>query len=259
MDAETKICTKCNKSKDLADFIGKHGGPTVTCAYCRGIDGARRKGPKYVVKLIKAKEANYSKTHREKQKATDPNYHINIATIKRNWYKNNNQHVIDINKKNFNRCLFNLKTNAMKANKTWSKELNEDICYELMISDCTYCGDSFFEYYLTLDCLDSSRDYELKNVTTACYTCNDMKGCFDPVTFVERCKHITKMWKKDKGELFPDTMINGHSPVYSKYKEKGKKCGFDITQNDFMEIIQNPCHYCKKENIPNKQDRKSVV
>ena len=41
-----------------------------------------------------------------------------------------------------------------------------------------------------IDRLDSTRPYETANCLPCCKDCNYMKGTYDPVSFIEKCKKV---------------------------------------------------------------------
>lgn len=41
-----------------------------------------------------------------------------------------------------------------------------------------------------IDRLDSARPYETANCLPCCKDCNYMKGTYDPVSFIEKCKKV---------------------------------------------------------------------
>jgi hypothetical protein len=82
-----------------------------------------------------------------------------------------------------------MKTSATKRDLLW--ELADYVALEMVKSPCVYCG--FINLDITvnsIDRLDSSKNYTPSNCVPCCTHCNIMKGCYDPITFIERCRKI---------------------------------------------------------------------
>ncbi len=58
---------------------------------------------------------------------------------------------------------------------------------------CGYCGDKIDT--IGLDRIDSSKGYEIKNVISCCWICNDMKKAKSQKDFIEQCEKIIKNYK----------------------------------------------------------------
>jgi len=84
------------------------------------------------------------------------------------------------------RCM---EVGAIKRGLTW--EIPHEKALEMVITPCAYCG--FLDLDKTvnsIDRLDSFKNYTIDNCVPCCIHCNMMKGCYDPDTFIERCKRI---------------------------------------------------------------------
>jgi hypothetical protein len=82
-----------------------------------------------------------------------------------------------------------MEVGALKRGLTW--EIPYEKALEMVTSPCVYCG--FFDLDKTvnsIDRLDSFKTYTVDNCVSCCAHCNMMKGCYDPNTFIERCKRI---------------------------------------------------------------------
>lgn len=71
---ETKICTRCNTTKPLDNFIGKTGKSTNRCSKCRGYDIERLNKPDAREKHNKLqREKKYYVKYRNKKKEEKEN------------------------------------------------------------------------------------------------------------------------------------------------------------------------------------------
>ena len=99
--------------------------------------------------------------------------------------------------------------------------------------------------------LDSQGCYEVDNCVTCCKECTYIKGCLDPLTFIERCVHITK-FKKNGKMINKSAWQSAKRVSYNDYKIRANnhkpKLEFKLDENKFLEICAVPCYYCNKEN-----------
>lgn len=93
---------------------------------------------------------------------------------------------------------FNLKWNSLKSNaKSRNLEFNlikKDV-KELLKQNCYYCSSS---EKISIDRLDSSKDYSINNVVPCCSVCNIMKNKYSLNIFFDRIekiylKHLNKV------------------------------------------------------------------
>lgn len=132
-----------------------------------------------------------------------------------------------------------------------------------MKSNCTYCNYLSIDTLNGLDRLDSNKSYELTNVVSCCKLCNFMKGSLDANTFIKRCKHISYV-HGGVGEINENIWKNSKSVSYKSYESRAikKNLEFALTKDQFIELINNDCYYCKRktnENNINGVDRKDNI
>ena len=84
---------------------------------------------------------------------------------------------------------------------------------ELKKNSCFYCASEDFEY-ISLDRLDSSKDYTVENVVACCTTCNMIKRTMDPTLFIRKCIHVSKR----KKEYFKSLDFNTQNQDYENTK-----------------------------------------
>jgi hypothetical protein len=84
-----------------------------------------------------------------------------------------------------------VKENAGRRNIEW--ELTDEQAYKCITTPCTYCNYLDLDKVLNgIDRLDSSQGYTQDNCVPCCTHCNLMKGCYDPKTFIQRCRAIAE-------------------------------------------------------------------
>jgi len=61
----------------------------------------------------------------------------------------------------------------------------------MLTTPCIYCKHIDLQVRLNgIDRLNQQGNYTTENTVACCWTCNFMKGCMDPLTFIEQCKKI---------------------------------------------------------------------
>lgn len=119
-----------------------------------------------------------------------------------------------------------------------------------MKSNCFYCNISSESTLNGIDRMDSNKGYKLSNCVSCCKTCNFIKGSLDPMTFINRCQHISKSFDGN-GCYFPELFSNSVSvPIYKNYRQRAvkKRLDYSLTEEDFNNIFMQSCYYCSKEN-----------
>ncbi len=202
MEEPTKKCSNCSRAPQALDqFTNTETGRVFSkCAKCR--EKGRRND-----KTEKRREAHnklqnekkYYKEWREKKLQENPDeYRAHINEIHREWKRNNSTYIAVWNRKNANARLNSMKYSAQTRNITW--ELDDELAKKMMTSSCVYCGHLDLEVRMNgIDRMDSSRGYISDNCVPCCKNCNLMKGTYDPLTFIERCKLIAQC-----SYIFPD-------------------------------------------------------
>jgi len=150
-----------------------------------------------------------------------------------------------------NECIYKAKYidyshGAKKRNLDFG--LNKDDFYKLIENACYYC-DSISDGKNGIDRIDNNIGYINGNIVSCCYVCNMMKGTKTIDNFLIYCKNI----KNNYPCISP---FDGHKlfTSYMEYKRKAtvtRNIEFDITKNEFNDIIKNKCFYCGNTN--NKQ------
>lgn len=212
-DIRLKICGHCGQKQEVNNFITERGADSLKCNECRS-----------KLKLIDAKR-------RQKFRETGE------LTL--------NQKFNDIVK------------SARRRNKEFELTLNETI--ELIKQNCYYCDDpSASDNLCGLDRVDNDRGYLSDNVVPACTPCNIMKFKDNEKDFINRVIHIVTYMKLFEGTLDSNLFNFAARAKYSLYEadannKKAKRVNTkndyfcDLTEEEFNEIIQDPCAYCGTE------------
>jgi hypothetical protein len=126
-------------------------------------------------------------------------------------------------------------------------ELTEDFVGEKTDEPCFYCGqETTFETRNGLDRLDNSIGYIKTNVVSCCWTCNNMKQCLDPITFVERCSQIAYYNGHDGNVTeYWDTI---QEKSYMRYKTQTNK-NFELTKEQYDNFRKGECVYCGRGSV----------
>lgn len=180
-------CTNCSRlPQPKEEFLNSKNRVCKLCRKCR---------EKSVKRQSKPEVKEYIKNWRKEQ---DPEKRrVQGLEAVNNWIKREkekdevayNAKIQATRKKCITTKLNQLKNSANKRDIPW--ELTDENALIMITSSCTFCG------YLDLnettngiDRLDSSKCYTQNNCVPCCSHCNIMKGCYDPDTFIERCRKI---------------------------------------------------------------------
>lgn len=194
MAEQTKKCTNCTRApQPITEFEGVRG-PCSTCKKCREKNKARDSGSErreYHAKLNK--EKNYSKAHRERKKNGDIPVKEHDLEQSCQWAKSEKtkDRVSNWKKLNTRDRLSGIRRTAEYKGIAWS--LTDAEAEKMLTSPCVYCGHLDLEVRLNgIDRLNQQGTYTTENTVPCCWTCNFMKGCMDPKTFIEKCKKISE-------------------------------------------------------------------
>lgn len=243
MAAEQKQrCTNCKCWRLPEDFIGARGDTVKRCKKCRDKDGAQKKKDHVREKRnAKQREMKYYEVYREKKRAEDEGaYLARNAEVMRAWRERNDEHLRCWRKSNAKYMLAHCKSSGLKKGLVW--ELEEQQALDMLASPCRYCGLLPEDRVNGIDRVNSSVGYVPSNCVPCCKTCNMMKGCLDPATFVTRCRHIAG--SVDAPEAWVD-----HSPCsFSAYAERAARKGlaFEIDSEYYASVQALPCTYCRR-------------
>lgn len=206
MNEQTKNCTNCTRGPQLlSEFEGKNGRPCNTCRKCRekGKKGDQKSTRKeYHAALQQERGKEYSAKHREKIKTGFEETQHNLEQ-KCNWAKT--EHTKDRlsqwKRLNVHDRINSSKRQARTKNIEWY--LTDEEAEKMLTSPCVYCGHLNLKVRLNgIDRLNQQGNYTTENTVPCCWTCNFMKGCLDPRSFIEQCRKISLCEYK-----FPDVPV----------------------------------------------------
>lgn len=196
MAEELKKCTNCTRGpQPLNQFIGTRGHPVSTCAKCRekGKKGdVRPERKEYHAELQKARGAGYSKKSTEKKKSGPPPPEHNLEQTCE-WVQSEKakERIGKWKRLNIHDRISSSKRQAISRGIEW--HLTDEEAEKMLTSSCVYCGHLDLEVRLNgIDRLNQQGSYTTENTVPCCWTCNFMKGCMDPMTFIEQSKKVAQ-------------------------------------------------------------------
>ena len=273
------ICDKCFKTYNIVMFENKKGDIVLRCDRCRHND-------KYYETNIRDKEAKNQhdrETYQENIKIIEEFRIKNndktidicndckfVGKIKDHFITDNGVRILYcVNKcyKNRNKAEENRKgerhqgaepnakiyqTKEYAKDNGFPYELSHEEAFDIVTSDCFYCTYEPTEKSISgIDAYKHSKGFVCGNVVPACTSCNHGKGSGKAKQFIRRARHIVSYRNPHKyqweyWEYFPDTKSITYIMYKSNAKKKGKR--FALTEEQFNNIVSQPCHYCGKKN-----------
>jgi hypothetical protein len=215
------ICTKCKKS---------HEETTKFCAICKEKERERGK-LKYAKTLEKERE-------RKRRKYAD--------NIEKERERGRQKYADNIEKEReraatHKRTIADIKRGAMRRELCY--DLTDEYAANITDDACFYCGEeTTISRRNGIDRLNNSIGYVIDNCVSCCNTCNMMKRCLDPTTFVDRCGQIS-MYHGGVGtncDYWAD--VKGYQ--YSNYKYIMKNKDFQLSKEEYENIRCQDCTYC---------------
>ena len=264
----TVICTKCKKSKKLTldNFEGRKNvkcGYRKECRECVNFKESVHFIPKEIVEeCFICKKTTYEiilpgrvckncldtgntrfKEYRKRKREEDEvEYLRHQNEIQRNWCNKNKDHLKDWRTKNIIHRYTSLKQQAIKKGLEFS--ISKDFGLDLMTKKCIYCGYLDLDKTVNgIDRLDSYKGYIIDNCVSCCSICNYMKCCLDPITFIDRCRHISEYIN------FEECFRNSKNTTFYNYKLRAtkKNLSFELSKEEFNYICKSSCTYCKRK------------
>lgn len=263
LEENKQQCTNCKVFRVTTDFIGKSGNPVSRCLKCREKDDKQKQRPDVIEKRKQRQnEKKYYKTYREKKRSENEEEFLkNNSEVAKEWRSKNKEHLAKWQTQNFKARFRAIKTQAQKKGILWNEDLTDELCYEMMTSNCFYCNHVPDKSLNGIDRMDSNGNYEKMNTVSCCKNCNFMKGSLDPNTFLKRCQHISKHFN-GYGDYNNGVWSNSISVSYNSYLKRAaqKDLEFALTVEQFNSFINGCCYYCNKENTESHKngiDRKN--
>lgn len=276
-DNTTQKCNKCHKFKPKEEFISTNSRIIVKCVKCRESDERselKRKGKRDRKEESKIYEQNpkiiqmrqqYRIAHKDESKLRSQKcrakqmiekldeYLAHNAELMKTYRDNNPDKFKELNKlKKIHpkRRYYELKYSAESRSIDFT--LTFDECINLFNTNCFYCGElDCTEQLNDIDRLNNDIGYTNDNCVPCCKICNNMKLCLDIDIFLLMIKHILTNLNLIQSdvlyhEIFPDYRGTTTYDKY-KYRANNKNLDFQLTNDEFNNIINNNCYICDKK------------
>lgn len=273
-------CPGCGHMRDIDEYIGINGLKVSACrSVCREKNkknDAQRAGRKRNYKKyddtpeVKARKKKWCEQRKYKVQIynirymhlkTGEDYFERLKKSAERMKKYRLEHpekVIEINESrrlNPHHKLVIYKYSAQERKIAWN--LPDQVCLDLFMESCIYCGietnldttNGDAKNLNGIDRLDNDIGYTIENCVTCCSMCNYMKCCMYPSVFIDMCEHILTYNGEIQGNLFPNIFLNYTSCKLSIYKQRAmkKNLQFELTEQDFDNIVGNDCYLCGKK------------
>jgi hypothetical protein len=254
---------QCSDAKCKLIYLEKYfksdtnGSITSRCQFCRDKGKIKDHKESRQISKQKWKEENHDKMAKywmdyrgRKMEELGDEYWKNKAKQMKTWRRNNPEKVKENNEKkkeNVNESYKTYKRTAETKNTNFEITLEEYI--ELVINVCFYCGEIDEKGFNGIDKMICTNGYVLDNIVPCCEICNVMKGTLTPEIFFKRIEHILTYQEIINGNLYPNVFKN-YKPIFEDYRYRAinrLKKKFDITKDEFNQIIYDECYLCGKE------------
>jgi len=276
-----KICSTCTKVYELIYFEGING-ETKTCENCREQNkkADEKRDKNHVNELKRISEQNQDrKIVKTEWKYNNPDkvikywmdarskkmdtmgleeYHRIEAENAKKWRDSNPdkiQYNYEKDCENIDRYYIIYKKSSFLKNLTF--ELSQEEFNEIVTKNCYYCGIIQNKGFNGIDKKNCNIGYVIDNCVSCCEMCNIMKGCLDSNVFIKRMEHILTNHEYIEGEVNYKLFGEYYCMSYSKYKLRAinkLKMDFELTIEEYDNIINDICYICGKENNINHQN-----
>lgn len=181
-----KKCSSCSRAaQPIEVFINEKGRECRMCNICRNKANKQLAKPETIERMKQWREENIESVKKRLRESSKKWLKKQLETNREAYKKKVN----DTRRLNVSGKILAVKENAGRRNISW--ELQDEQAYKCITSPCTYCN--YLDLNNTLngiDRLDSNKSYSSDNCVPCCTHCNLMKGCYDPKTFIQRCRAI---------------------------------------------------------------------
>lgn len=146
------------------------------------------------------------------------------------------------------KILSDYKSKCIRRGTKWL--LEDDYAFELLFTDCFYCGYRVDASPNGIDRIESDGDYTKDNCVACCKMCNYTKGCLDIVTFIKRSEYISVANNRiAPTKINEDIFHNYKSCSYEHYRYRAyqKNIGWNLTEENVIAIKKRPCYICKRQ------------
>lgn len=181
-----KSCSNCARGlQPIENFINSNNRECKLCCHCRNKSNKQLAKPETILRINTWKNDNIEKVKLYTKKNSTLWLKKQLETNREAFKKKvNDRRRLCISGK-----VIAMKTNATKRGIIW--DLTDEQAIRYITEPCTYCNYLELDKVLNgIDRLDSKKSYSPENCVACCTHCNLMKGCYDPLTFIQRCKVI---------------------------------------------------------------------
>jgi len=179
------------------------------------------------------------------------------------WNSINKDHLQQWKKKSTHVHYDAMRRRAKVKGIPWDDEtFPKEVAKEMMTKPCEYCGLASDGTFVNgNDRMNNNHHYTLSSCVTCCKSCNFIKKCLDPTTFIDRCLHISALHGGSLGRLnrdaWPSEMrTNMVSTQSYMIRAEDKALPFEIQVESFSLLREEPCHHCHHVEEMNGVDRK---
>jgi hypothetical protein len=181
-----KLCSGCKrKPQPIKNFLNATNRECKLCITCRNKSNKQLSKPETIARMKQWRQDNIERVKTRIRESSKKWKQEQLETNREEYKKKVN----DTRRLSVSGKILAVKENAVRRNINW--EMTDEQAYNCITGPCTYCNYLDLDKVLNgIDRLDSSKSYSYDNCVPCCTHCNLMKGCYDPVTFVQRCRAI---------------------------------------------------------------------
>lgn len=245
---ESTICPKCHEKQRIAESKRDRSNRDYTND---NRDPEKRANWK-LINHDKIHQSWIANREKSKEQMGIDEYRKRNAELARKWRERNPEKTKEQLKKdkmNSKRRLYSLIRQAEIKNHKW--KLNDDYAIKMIESVCFYCNEISTECCNGIDRLNNEEYYDTTNCVSSCSMCNYMKKDLSPLFFLNKIEHILTHLKLIDGNLHPEThQDRTKKDSYQSYKSKSirRKIDFQLTENEYNNIINQQCYLCGQQN-----------
>lgn len=240
-----KICERCGKNKEISQNFTIH-----TNSY------------RNVCKKCYNSKGYYKKYRERKRKEDEEGFRKHNSEIHKKWTDKNAVYwkrymtkYVKTERGKLSRYLTKAKERGLEINDEEIKKLLLKLFNEV----CFYCGGN---RDIGVDRINSNEKYTEENCVACCSLCNAIKNTMDIASFIRKVRDIavfnreTIELSEEYWELYDfhsNQDLIGRSGGFTKYKKSAviRKKNFELSEDEFNEIIKNKCYICGNTNSIN--------
>lgn len=255
-----KTCSNAKCKKDMPEYayIDKFNRIVNQCLVCRLHAQVKSKRQTRINSKTLWKKENYEKCAkywldsrgRQIENKGVEKYLEDNAKYAKNWRVKNPEKQKEINEKKKNDIIQNHK---IYLRDSYKKNIEFLFTFEeytnLVKTPCFYCGTIQHKLFNGIDKMNCYKDYIKENCVSCCSTCNKIKGTLTPDVLIKRIEHILTFNNIIKCNLYPKMFDNHNVTSFSEYQKRAQKIKkvFELTKNDYLNLIIKNCYICGKE------------